>query len=901
MKITTLTLLAALPVLAARETYGYVYAPLVPVAAWASAAADAPLPDYGVYTLAGAAGGKFIEVSGDLVRNEKYADGRPLVQYEASLNGSGQLNGWQKWYVVYQATYNGARYYQLRNAFSGKLLTVPGGTAAPGTQLQQYQEMAPASGQQLWRVEQTGTTGQYRLVNRGSGLALSNASAPTNNGGTITQEALVDGAPTQQWALAAQTASAYRDDAVVRFFNRNDPTQGSAAFDEGMSIPLHWGANAGKVLWVTQDAADGDRLRTDGSNLFNCGKDSNGKDIININYSNSLLLQPSLTNWASTAPNVTIPGGSNGRPRQVFDLLTKAQNNDLDDYQHAWPGAGIEIGNHVYIQCGEGGTLDTTKHIAGSQSLYDFTESATGTQWTTKRTIPNGLGKGVPISYAEGMIQAADGFVYVFGTHYTGYTYSNIHVARFPASNPQAWTYWNGSSWGNAPVTGAAARIGEGKGSNNVGYVNGRYVLMSLSQGYNCGDSPRAVYVATASSPTGPFTPFTKVYDIQEYFGGQNARYYTPGVHPEFVNGHDELLLTYSLNYSACGLDACVNGTVDPYFYRVKGIRVPYSQIGVPPTPPSSVTTVYKDCSYKGTATSLTIGDYTLAALQSLGVLDNDLSSLRVSSGYRVVLYTDDNFTGSSLTLRADNSCLVFNALGGGSWNDQVSSLRVQTDAAPFSQQLEAEAADSNNGMFAENCSEGGQDMGYVDPGDNLIWNITVPTSGTYLIEYRVASPNGGTLSADLNAGSIALGTTALPATSNYQKWATASQTVSLPAGIYNFRVLAQTGGWNINWVRISQAQGSGARLAAPLATTTSTHDDEQLSLYPNPVGDQLRLATAPQLAGSTYRVVNTLGQTVGHGTLGSTLNVASLPVGLYQLVVTTTDQQTLSRRFTKE
>ena len=41
-----------------------------------------------------------------------------------------------------------------------------------------------------------------------------------------------------------------------------------------------------------------------------------------------------------------------------------------------------------------------------------------------------------------------------------------------------------------------------------------------------------------------------------------------------------------------------------------------------------------------------------------------------------------------------------------------------------------------NNGMTAETCAEGGQDLGYVDPGDYLVWNsIAIPTTGSYLIE----------------------------------------------------------------------------------------------------------------------------------------------------------------------
>jgi hypothetical protein len=157
---------------------------------------------------------------------------------------------------------------------------------------------------------------------------------------------------------------------------------------------------------------------------------------------------------------------------------------------------------------------------------------------------------------------------------------------------------------------------------------------------------------------------------------------------------------------------------------------------------------------------------------------------------------------------------------------------------------------------------------------------------------------SGGTISADLNAGAIQLGSTAIPATGGWQSWTTVSKTVTLNAGTYNFGIYAQTGGYNLNWVRITKV--SSAREAAP-ALAASTTSAEQLSLYPNPASSQLQLALAPGLAGSTYRVVNSAGQTVRTGPLGTTLEVATLPAGLYVLVVKTPDAQTLSRRFTKE
>ncbi len=121
-----------------------------------------------------------------------------------------------------------------------------------------------------------------------------------------------------------------------------------------------------------------------------------------------------------------------------------------------------------------------------------------------------------------------------------------------------------------------------------------------------------------------------------------------------------------------------------------------------------------------------------------------------------------------------------------------------------FSLQREAEAFSAMNGVDTEACSEGGQNVGWIDAGDWMAYNnITVPASGNYRISYRVASPGGSVLSSDLNAGSIPLGNVNIPATGGWQNWTTVTQTVFLNAGTFNFGIFAQQGGWNLNWWRI--------------------------------------------------------------------------------------------------
>lgn len=87
----------------------------------------------------------------------------------------------------------------------------------------------------------------------------------------------------------------------------------------------------------------------------------------------------------------------------------------------------------------------------------------------------------------------------------------------------------------------------------------------------------------------------------------------------------------------------------------------------------------FKDCNYAGAVVSLPPGDYTLTQLQARGVLNDDISSVKVSSGYQVILYENDNFAGTTVTSSTDLSCLV-----GQNFNDKTSSLRViATGAAP--------------------------------------------------------------------------------------------------------------------------------------------------------------------------------------------------------------------------
>lgn len=109
-----------------------------------------------------------------------------------------------------------------------------------------------------------------------------------------------------------------------------------------------------------------------------------------------------------------------------------------------------------------------------------------------------------------------------------------------------------------------------------------------------------------------------------------------------------------------------------------------YAITGTVPGASAAAATVYKDCNYGGYAVALPVGRYTLSQLQARGVVNDDISSLRVSSGYEAILYQHDNFGGDAYLFRGDFSCLVDLSLNGAplNLNDWTSSVVIQPSTA---------------------------------------------------------------------------------------------------------------------------------------------------------------------------------------------------------------------------
>ncbi|GAC1424498.1 MAG: hypothetical protein NVS9B7_05460 [Flavisolibacter sp.] len=178
---------------------------------------------------------------------------------------------------------------------------------------------------------------------------------------------------------------------------------------------------------------------------------------------------------------------------------------------------------------------------------------------------------------------------------------------------------------------------------------------------------------------------------------------------------------------------------------------------------------------------------------------------------------------------------------------------------------IKAEKYTAMSGVQKEPTSDigGGLDVGYINPGSWMDYNVRPSIKGTYTFSLRLASPTGTAQLQLRKSDGTVLSTISPPNTGGWQNWQTVSTTVSLDTGNQVLRIYAVTGGWNINWFSFTNP------IAAPLVgisyrpnITTSEVSVRGHLLFPNPARDELHLELGNVYRGKvTIQVVNMNGR----------------------------------------
>lgn len=246
-----------------------------------------------------------------------------------------------------------------------------------------------------------------------------------------------------------------------------------------------------------------------------------------------------------------------------------------------------------------------------------------------------------------------------------------------------------------------------------------------------------------------------------------------------------------------------------------------------------------------------------------------------------------------TVTLPAGEQSVAIAAPVGG-WN--VNWIDISSSTSGVTLQIEAENYTVMSGVQKETCSEGGQNVGYIDAGDWMSYEsgISLP-AGTYTVEYRVASLNGGgTIKLERSGGAATFGTIGVPATGGWQTWTTISHSITISQTETKIGIAVPAGGYNINWIKFTSTSLKSAN-----ENESAISEGNELSIYPNPAGDYLNISTSELNIGSQLDIYDISGKMIRSEIITDTnmmLDLSQVNPGVYFVKVNGSVKQLLKR-----
>lgn len=132
-------------------------------------------------------------------------------------------------------------------------------------------------------------------------------------------------------------------------------------------------------------------------------------------------------------------------------------------------------------------------------------------------------------------------------------------------------------------------------------------------------------------------------------------------------------------------------------------------------------------------------------------------------------------------------------------------SFTIGGSGKPIEGRIEAEDFDSfydTSGLpGTESCSEGGLNVGWIEPGEWLEYDVYVQETGTYDVSVQVAAQTNSGALRILMDGTDVTGLITFNPTGSWQGWTTVTvNNVNLSAGSRKMRIVFESAGMNINY-----------------------------------------------------------------------------------------------------
>jgi hypothetical protein len=161
----------------------------------------------------------------------------------------------------------------------------------------------------------------------------------------------------------------------------------------------------------------------------------------------------------------------------------------------------------------------------------------------------------------------------------------------------------------------------------------------------------------------------------------------------------------------------------------------------------------------------------------------------------------------ATVTLPAGAQTLQLTSTSTVNWNFNWMQFSALQTAAAIPGTIEAESYNAMSGILTQATTDagGGLNVGSIDKGDWMNYNVNVVASGNYAVSFRIATAAAGASFQLRTSSGAVLATLSLPNTKNYQVWQTVNAIVSLPAGNQTLQLYStSTVNWNINRIQFS-------------------------------------------------------------------------------------------------
>ncbi len=190
--------------------------------------------------------------------------------------------------------------------------------------------------------------------------------------------------------------------------------------------------------------------------------------------------------------------------------------------------------------------------------------------------------------------------------------------------------------------------------------------------------------------------------------------------------------------------------------------------------------------------------------------------------------------------------------------------------------------------------TNGGLNVGYIDQYDWMDYGVRVEKTGTYDVNFRLASfPTTGQGAFELKNGGTTLSTVSVTNTGGWQTWNTQTAKVNLTAGDQILRINITASGLNLNWIDFEETKTASQEI-------TGTKNEIKVFQSANNVVFDLNQVESDKDE-SNFRIINMAGQIILNEKINSnnktiSFNKNHFKPGIYIVSCQTNTENTIKK-----